>query len=233
MQSLAGAAEKVSSAVSTPITSAATPSKPTSSRSSGRKSSAAPVSSSKKQQQQQQQQQEQEHEAGGIQVTQEISTDALTGETVEETKVVFTGADAEAITAGADAGLIGTDEQAREAAENARKLIESLKEEGILQNGREKRSRQADEDEDEAADDEVDELAGSAPAKKARGVFGRSKDKQTPRKKAQTELGELQVMQSPDGAQVLVAQTAPPPQQQANRRRYIAMAGMVVVGAAT
>lgn len=174
------------------------------------------------------------HEAGGIQVTQEIATDNLTGETIEETKVTFTGADADAITGGADAGLIGTDEQAREAAENARKLIESLKEEGILQSGNssDKRSRAVDEDEeDELAEEEEAAAAidGAKPGVLKR-WFGSNKDKRA--KKQKSELGELQVMQSPDGAQVLVAQAAPP-QQPANRRKYIGMVGMVVVGAAT
>jgi hypothetical protein len=168
---------------------------------------------------------------GGIQVTQEIATDNLTGETIEETKVTFTGADADAITGGSDAGLIGTDEQAREAAENARKLIESLKEEGVLQSAGPKRTRAIEEDEqsedgvvpgdsdDEAKPSVLKRWFGSSPQKK-RAI------KQRP------ELGELRVMQSPDGAQVLVAQTAPP-QQPANRRKYIGMVGMVVVGAAT
>lgn len=179
---------------------------------------------------------EPKHEAGGIQVTQEIATDNLTGETIEETKVTFTGADADAITGGADAGLIGSDEQAREAAENARKLIESLKQEGILQStSNDKRARALEEDEEdaliEAAEQEEDAEAASSVTKPGvlKRLFGSSDKRQ---KKARPELGELQVMQSPDGAQVLVAQTAPP-QQPANRRKYIGMVGMVVVGAAT
>lgn len=172
------------------------------------------------------------HEAGGIQVTQEIATDNLTGETIEETKVTFTGADAEAITGGSDAGLIGTDEQAREAAENARKLIESLKEEGILQSvDSDKRTRPLDEDEEDELAEQEEEAAADAEAKPGvlKRIFGGSRQKT---KKPRAELGELQAMQSPDGAQVLVAQTAPP-QQPANRRKYIGMVGMVVVGAAT
>lgn len=177
------------------------------------------------------------HDVGGIQVTQEIATDNLTGETIEETKVTFTGADAEAITGGADAGLIGTDEQAREAAENARKLIESLKEEGILQSGatnNDKRARALEEDEEDEMLDAAEAAADDGSENAKPGVvkrwFGSNKDRRP--KKAKAELGELQVMQSPDGAQVLVAQAAPP-QQPANRRKYIGMVGMVVVGAAT
>lgn len=177
------------------------------------------------------------HDVGGIQVTQEIATDNLTGETIEETKVTFTGADAEAITGGADAGLIGTDEQAREAAENARKLIESLKKEGILQSGatnNDKRARALEEDEEDemldAAEAAADDGSENAKPGLVKRWFGSNKDRRP--KKAKAELGELQVMQSPDGAQVLVAQTAPP-QQPANRRKYIGMVGMVVVGAAT
>ena len=178
---------------------------------------------------------EPKHEAGGIQVTQEIATDNLTGETIEETKVTFTGADADAITGGADAGLIGSDAQAREAAENARKLIESLKEEGILQStSSEKRARALEEEEEDALIDAAEEDAEAASSVTKPGVlkrlFGSSSDKR--QKKPRPELGELQVMQSPDGAQVLVAQTALP-QQPANRRKYIGMVGMVVVGAAT
>lgn len=174
---------------------------------------------------------EAKHEAGGIQVSQEIATDNLTGETIEETKVTFTGADAEAITGGADAGLIGSDEQAREAAENARKLIESLKEEGILQStSSDKRARALEDDEEDQLIEEEEENANATKPGVLKRLFGSSSDRR--QKKPRSELGELQVMQSPDGAQVLVAQTAPP-QQPANRRKYIGMVGMVVVGAAT
>lgn len=214
---------------------ATTPSKPTSTG-KGRKSTATTPAASEKAPVSIPIEDEEEvakPEVGGIQVTQEIATDNLTGETIEETTVTFTGADADAITGGADAGLIGTDEQAREAAENARKLIESLKEEGILQSGttsKDKRARAIEEDEeDELAEDVEDVVEGAKPGVIKR-WFGSNKDKRP--KKERAELGALQVMQSPDGAQVLVAQTAPP-QQPANRRKYIGMVGMVVVGAAT
>jgi len=177
-------------------------------------------------------------ETGGIQITQEIVTDEATGMSVEETTVTFTGKEGKAAAVGeASDGLIGTEDQAREAAENALKLIESLKEQGTLQSSTSKRIREEDDEdaveaaaaEEEAQEDEVAEV----------GVLKRwlgRKPKSTKRSRpsqARREIGELQVMQSPDGAQVLVAQTNAPVQPVANRRRYIAMAGMVVMGAAT
>ena len=161
-------------------------------------------------------------EAGGIQVTQEIITDNETGQLIEETKVTFSGADAPVNAE----GLIGTDEQAREAIENACRLVESLKEEGVLQSGASKRGREIEED-----DEEDNENVDSKPGFIGR-MFGRkSNSRKIAARQARPELGELQVMQSPDGAQVLVAQTTAP--QQAPRRRFIAMAGMVIAGAAT
>lgn len=160
-------------------------------------------------------------EVGGIQVTQEIITDNETGQLIEETKVTFSGADAPV----GEGGLIGTDEQAREAIENARRLVASLKEEGVLPSGASKRGREEEDENDEA------EIEGSQPGFIGR-MFGRKRTARKVSSRApRPELGELQVMQSPDGAQVLVAQTAAP--QPAPRRRFIAMAGMVIAGAAT
>lgn len=187
-----------------------------------------------------------EQQPGGIQVTQEVITDNETGQVYEETKVTFTGQDADAITGGdgGESGLMGTDEQAREAVENARRLIESLKEDGVLQSGATKRGREVEEEleiegagvvgAEEDADEEnirpagvFKRLFGRKPAgRKTRRVSG-----QGAAATVRPELGELQLMQSPDGAQVLVAHTPAPVQP--NRRRFIAMAGMVVMGAAT
>ena len=161
-------------------------------------------------------------EVGGIQVTQEIITDNETGQLIEETKVTFSGADAPLN----EGGLIGTDGQAREAIENARRLVESLKEEGVLQSGASKRVR-----DDEAEEDDAEVENESQPGFIGR-MFGRKRNsRKIAARQSRPELGELQVMQSPDGAQVLVAQTTAPQQQP--RRRFIAMAGMVLAGAAT
>lgn len=165
--------------------------------------------------------------AGGVQITQEIVADNDAGTVVEETTVTFTGEDKET-------GLIGSEEQAREAAEDARKLIESLKEDGVLQGESGKRARETEEDSE--AEAELDGAGEDIEQGQKPGLlkrwFGK---KRAPRtiKKARSEIGPLQVMQSPDGAQVLVAVTTPPAQQHTERRRYIAMAGMVVMGAAT
>jgi len=177
-------------------------------------------------------------ELGGIQITQEIVTDETTGMSVEETTVTFTGKEGKAAAVGeASDGLIGTEDQAREAAENALKLIESLKEQGTLQSSTSKRVREEDDDAAVAAagGEEVAEEDDVAPVGVLNRWLGR-KPKSAKRSRpsqARREIGELQVMQSPDGAQVLVAQTNAPLQPVANRRRYIAMAGMVVMGAAT
>lgn len=187
---------------------------------------------------------EQQPQEGGIQVTQEIVRDNETGQVFEETKVTFKGADAEALTGGhaveGEEGLMGTDEQAREAVENARRLIESLKDDGVLQSGAATSKRGREVDDDGAEDDgaevvEVEEEEENAQPGVFRRFFGGGKkQKKATRTSAsrRPELGELQVMQSPDGAQVLVAQTIVQPQQP-NRRRFVAMAGMVVMGAAT
>ena len=190
-----------------------------------------------------------EQQPGGIQVTQEVITDNETGQVYEETKVTFTGQDAAAITGGngGEGGLMGTDEQAREAVENARRLIESLKEDGVLQSGATKRGREVEEEleiegagvvNDDAEEDGADE-ENVRPAGVFKRLFGRKPAGRKNRRvsgpsaaaTARPELGELQLMQSPDGAQVLVAHTPAPTQP--NRRRFIAMAGMVVMGAAT
>lgn len=190
-----------------------------------------------------------EQQPGGIQVTQEVITDNETGQVYEETKVTFTGQDAAAITGGngGESGLMGTDEQAREAVENARRLIESLKEDGVLQSGATKRGREVEEEleiegagvvNDDAEENGADE-ENVRPAGVFKRLFGRKPAGRKNRRvsgpnaaaAARPELGELQLMQSPDGAQVLVAHTPAPIQP--NRRRFIAMAGMVVMGAAT
>lgn len=225
MQSLAvpNTPSKASSVASDDVPAAAAPSEAP---------ATAPRSSRRKSERLAEQQQAAEEpaateETGGIQVTQEIITDNETGQLIEETKVTFSGADAPAN----EGGLIGTDEQAREAIENARRLVESLKEEGVLQSGASKRAREveeADEGDDAAAEDVAQ------PGFIGR-VFGRKRTsaarKIAAKATARPELGELQVMTSPDGAQVLVAQTTAP--QPAPRRRFIAMAGMVIAGAAT
>jgi len=186
---------------------------PTPSKSSTKKAAPAPAP-----------EEEEDGKTGGIQIVQDTLKDEVTGEAVEEIQVTFTGAGADALAGEGSEGLMGSDEQAREAVENARKLIESLKDEGVLSGSSSKRTRETDEN--LAEDEEEEEKPGMLKR-----WFGSSRKSKTRRQRP--ELGELQVMQSPDGAQVLVAQTAPPPQAAANRRRYIAMAGMVVMGAAT
>ena len=170
-------------------------------------------------------------EAGGIQITQEIVKDEVTGKSVEETKVTYSGARADDLTGGNETGLLGSEELARQAAEDALKLIDSLKAEGILKgsNGG-KRDRESEEAEHI---DGVESLIDAVLSKQGtlKRWFGRKP--KTAKKAREPEIGQLQVMQSPDGAQVLVAPTMPTLQPEANRRRYIAMAGMVVMGAAT
>ena len=166
-------------------------------------------------------------ESGGIQITQDIVTDERTGKSVEETKVTFSGTDGNVLIGGEE-GLIGSEQQARKAAEDALELIENLKSEGVLKGGSGKRSREEDVENIDAGEDEIAVLKPGAFKR----WFGR-KPKAAKMARGEPDIGQLQVMQSPDGAQVLVAQTVPPLQPEANRRRYIAMAGMVVMGAAT
>lgn len=178
---------------------------------------------------------------GGIQIVQEVVQDETTGMTIEETKITLTGDEAKAVMGDSSEGLIGTEEQAREAAENALKLIESLKEQGTLQSSTSKRAREDDAAaaaaalEEDADEDEAENVDGDSKPGVFKRLFGRRQQKPLTKRRRQPRqtIGDLQVMQSPDGAQVLVAQTAAPPQPEANRRRYIAMAGMVVMGAAT
>lgn len=166
---------------------------------------------------------------------QDTLRDETTGEAVEEIQVTFTGAGAAALGGESqEEGLIGSEEQAREAIEKARELIESLKDQGVLTSSGSgsKRGRETEGGDVENGDDEEEE-ADEKPGVLRRWFGGANRKKRSAARRSRPELGQLQVMQSPDGAQVLVAQTAPPQQQVANRRRYIAMAGMVVMGAAT
>lgn len=133
---------------------------------------------------------------------------------------------------------MGSDEQARQAVEEARKLIDSLKEDGVLSSSTsKKRSRpltDAEEEEDLQAEEAKFEQEESQKQGFVGRFFGRKRGAAAQRanKSRGADIGQLQLMQSLDGAQVLVAQ-APAPQPTAARRRYIAMAGMVVMGAAT
>ena len=154
-----------------------------------------------------------------MQITQEIITDQSTGEVLEETKVTFASADGETN------GLIGSNEQAEKAIADAKQLIDSLKQDGVLQSGTSSTKR-AREDDDNAEEEEENDRPGIVSR-----FFGRKQRSKRRTGEADT-LGELQVLQSPDGTQVLVA-SSPALQPQPNRRRFIAMAGMVVMGAAT
>lgn len=158
--------------------------------------------------------------SGGVQITQEIITDQTTGEVLEETKVTFASADGESN------GLIGSNEQAEKAIADAKQLIDSLKQDGVLQSGTSSTKRAREEDDDNAGEEEENDRPGIVSR-----FFGRKQRSKRRTGEADT-LGELQVLQSPDGTQVLVA-SSPALQPQPNRRRFIAMAGMVVMGAAT